>query len=93
MNMTMETLWNEFLAGECAAARTDEERTLMRRVAEAHAELKARLTPEQSAADEAYTEAVYELQSCLMKKAFFCGCELASSFILTVSAAKKAPLA
>ncbi len=82
MRETLEKLWNEYFAEECAALDTEEERALVRRAAEAHKTANELLTKEQGAVMEQYVETVYEIQNCFGKKAFVKGCEFAVAFLL-----------
>ncbi|MBO7292626.1 MAG: hypothetical protein J6V07_01685 [Clostridia bacterium] len=82
MERILEKLWDEYLAEECAAMDTEEERRLVRVAAEKHKTAEARLTKEQSAAVEEYVEALYDSHSFFVKKAFLKGCELATAFLI-----------
>ena len=81
MKKTMEKLWNDYLLDECAVMDA-EERALLEKVMEMQRVASALLTKEQNEAVEKYIEALYEIQSFFAKKAFFKGCEFATSFFL-----------
>ena len=82
MKKTLEKLWNEFFAEECAVIDTKEERALIKKAAEIHKAANELLTKEQSDTIEKYIEVIYEIQGFFIKKAFFSGCEFATSFFL-----------
>ena len=81
MKKTMENLWNNYLLDECAIMDT-EERALLEKAMETQRAVNVLLTKEQNKAVEEYIEALYEIQSIFAKKAFFKGCEFATSFFL-----------
>ena len=80
MKTIFEKLWEECFAEDCARMKTEEERRLAKNVAKKGREIKKLLTEEQSGAIEAYEEAIYELQSYLVRRAFLKGIDLATSF-------------
>ena len=80
MKITLEKLWNEYFAEECAAINTEEEKALMKKAIEMQKKANESLTKEQSDAIEKYIEVLYQIQGCYIKKAFFDGCEFATSF-------------
>ena len=82
MKKTLEKLWNEYLLDECAKIDTDEERNLTRKTAELHEKANALLNKEQKDAVEKYVDALCDIESLFVKKAFFKGCEFAVSFLL-----------
>ena len=82
MKETLERLWNEYFSEECAVIETEEERLLSRRVSESREVANATLTAEQCATVQQFIDALYEMQSAFVKKAFFKGCEFALSFIV-----------
>ena len=81
MKETLEKLWNECFAEECAMLDTEEEKAPIRKVAELQKKASELLTKEQRCAVEKYIEALYESQCFYVKKAFFKGCEFATSFL------------
>ena len=81
MKKTLEKLWNECFAEECAVIDTEEEKELTKEAAQFHKAVDALLTKEQRDANEKYIEMLYQMQGCFSKKAFLKGCEFASSFI------------
>ena len=81
MKEELEKIWNEYLAEECAAINTEEERVLIRKAGERRKTASELLTAEQSNAIEKYVEVLYDIQSFCIKKAFFKGCEFAMSFL------------
>ena len=90
MKETLEKLWNEYFAEKCSAIDTEEERELIKKSAEMHKTLDELLTKEQSDAIEKYVEILYEIQGFFIKKAFFKGCEFATSFIFEAGKFEKA---
>ena len=82
MKHTLEKLWDEYFAEECAVIDTEEERMFLRKAAEVHKKASELLTKEQNNAIEKYTEALYDIQAYLTKKAFFKGCEFTISLFV-----------
>ena len=82
MKETLEKLWNECFAEECAMLDTEEEKESIRKVADLQKKASELLTKEQRYAVEKYIEALYESQSFYVKKAFFKGCKFATSFLI-----------
>ena len=80
MTETLEKLWNEYFAEECALINTAEERVLVKKAVELRKTANELLTKEQSEAMEKHMEVLYEIQDFSVKKAFFKGCEFAISF-------------
>lgn len=78
----LSKLWEEYFAEECARIDTKEEKALMRTVTETQNAANELLTKEGKDAVQAHIEALYELHSRFVKKAFFKGCEFAVSFFL-----------
>ncbi len=81
MKEILENLWNEYFAEECAVIDTDEERAFLVRTGELHESVNELLTKEQRETIEKYIEALYEMQNLFVKKAFFKGCEFATTFL------------
>ena len=81
MKETLEKLWKEYFAEECATTDTEEERTLAKKALEMHKTVNELLTKEQIVAIEKYIDALFEMQDSFVKKAFFKGCEFAISFL------------
>lgn len=84
MKETLETLWNEHFAEECSVIDTKEERALLKKADETHKTVNGLLTREQNEAVEKYVEALYQIQGSFVKKAFFKGCQFATSFFFEV---------
>ena len=82
MKNTLEKLWNEYLSSECAVIDTDEERRLTKKAAELHEKADVLLDNEQRAAVEKIIDALCDVNAIFTKKAFFKGCEFATSFLL-----------
>lgn len=89
MKETLEKLWNEYLWDECAAIDTDEERNLTKKTIELHEKANALLNDKQKDAVEKYVDALCEIDSFFLKKAFLKGCEFAVSFLLEAGNFKK----
>ncbi|MBQ4324792.1 MAG: hypothetical protein IJC29_03265 [Clostridia bacterium] len=86
MKKTLETLWYDYFSDECSALVTAEEKALAKRAVALHEAVGELLTREQSAAVEAYVDALYEIEGCFVKKAFLKGCEFATSFFFEAGA-------
>ena len=84
MKKLLEKLWVEYFAEECACIDTEEERRLIKKVAEMQNTINELLTKEQNEHIQNHTEALYEMQGLFVKKAFFKGCEFALSFFLEI---------
>ena len=82
MKKTLKKLWNEYISDECSKINTDEEQMLMRKTVELHEKVKTLLNKEQEDAVEKYTDALCDVESLFVKKAFFKGYEFAVSFLL-----------
>lgn len=80
MRETLEKLWNEYFAEKCALINTEEERALIKKAVDMQKSANETLTKDQRKAIQEYIEAIYEFQSFSVKKAFFYGCEFATSF-------------
>lgn len=81
MRKFFEKVWDEYLAEKCAAIETDEERELIKRIAERRHLLDELTTKEQKDALEGYAEALMNAQAFESKKAFIKGFSFAMSFI------------
>ena len=81
-NKMIEKLWNEYFAEVCSVIETNEEKTMTKRLIELHKLVNESLTKEQNEAVENHLEALLEMQSLLIKKSFFKGCEFATEFLL-----------
>ena len=82
MKITLEKLWDEYLAEECATIETEEERKTAKCAISLHEKANALLSKEQEIAVEKYVDALSDIQSLFVKKAFFKGCEFAFSFLV-----------
>ena len=82
MKKITESLWNDYLADECAMLDTEEEKDLSKRISETHEELAKTFTKEQNKAIDALIDLLCELDGILAKKAFTKGCELTANFLL-----------
>ena len=82
MKKTLEKLWSEYLSSECAVIDTDEERILTKKASELHERLDALLDNDQREAVERFVDALCDVNAIFTKKAFFKGCEFATSFLL-----------
>ena len=81
MKTLLEKLWNDYLADECAAMDTAEEKALTAKVAALHDQASALLTEEQRAAVDQYLDALCDLDALFARKAFVRGCEFAVAFL------------
>ena len=81
MKKTLEKLWDDCFAEECALIDTEEEKELIKEAVQMRKTADELLTREQSDAVEKYIEALYDIQISGNKKAFFKGCEFAISFL------------
>ena len=89
MKETLEKLWEEYLAEECAYIDTEEERELIKNVAGMYETLKELLTKAQSDAVEEYVEAIYQMEASYVRRAFCKGCEVTASVLLEAGAFEK----
>ena len=89
MKETLEKLWSDYLLDECAVIKTDEERSLSKKASFLHDELDASLSDAQKDTCEKYIDALCSLDSLFATRAFFKGCEFATSFLLEVGIFKK----
>ena len=89
MNKTLELLWNEYFADECARLATDKEREQTKEAAQIHEYINARLTENEKEGFDKYIDALCDIQCSFAKRAFFKGCEFAASFLLEVYAIDK----
>ena len=89
MKDTLEKLWDDYFAPDCAVIETEAEKALAQKVLQLQKTAHAPLTSEQIQAIEKYIDAICELESTFTKKAFFKGCEFAISFILESGDLKK----
>jgi len=89
MKETLTKLWNEYFSEECAVISTNEERSLVRRAGELHEKANALLDKKQEEAIERYVEALYEIESVYLRKAFLKGCEFAMSFFVEAGGFEK----
>ena len=81
MKQTLEKLWNDYLADECAAINSDEERKLAKITLELHEKVNSTLNEAQKNAVEEYIDALFDVEAIFLRKAFLKGCEFAVSFI------------
>ena len=84
MKETLEKLWTEYLEEDCATFNIGKERELANKSIREHKTINGLLTKEQSACVEEYIDTLLEIESLLVKKAFFKGCEFTASFLLEV---------
>lgn len=82
MKKTLEKLWNDYLSDECAKIDTDEERSLTKKTSELHEKANTLLNKDQKDSVEKYVDALCDLETLFVKKAFLKGCEFAFSFLL-----------
>ena len=78
MKETIENLWDEYL---CSTVDMDGERELTQKTIDLNEKAMALLDNEQRAAVEAYINAIYDIETILVKKAFVKGCEFTASFL------------
>lgn len=83
MENSIEKLWNEYFAEQCATMTTDEEHILAKSAIEKRKVLSASLSVDQSEALNSYIDILFEIQSTFIKKAFFNGCKFATAFFST----------
>ena len=84
MKKTLERLWDEYFLELCAVIDTEEERKLIKEIADLHKKASALLEKEQEKAVEKYVDALYDMQALFVKKAFCKGCKFAASFLLEI---------
>ena len=81
MKKILEGLWDEYALEKCSAIDTVEEENLAKRALDLHEAVNEMLDETQKDAVEKYLDAVCDINACFAKKAFFKGCEFASSFL------------
>ena len=81
MKEILNNLWNEYFSEECISVNTNEEKELIKKLADIREKTNAKLNEEQKNAVEKCIEAVYDVESAYRKKSFFKGCEFAVSFL------------
>ena len=89
MREILNKLWYEFFSEECITVDTNEEKQLIKKLAELREKTNAQLNEEQKDAVEKCIEAVYDVESAYRKKSFFKGCEFAVSFLFELGYNKK----
>ncbi len=89
MKETLEKLWSEYFWEKSSEVDTVEERNMIKQAAELNEKLNALLNDEQKDAVEKYVEALYDVNSVFVKKAFFKGCEFTVSFLFEAGNIKK----
>ena len=82
MKQTLEKLWYEYFEDECSVIDTEEERKLTKTAVELHEKANSLLNNEQKDAVEEYIDAMCNVESVFLRKAFIKGCEFAASFLL-----------
>ena len=86
MKETLENLWDEYLY---STVDMDRECQLTQKKIELKEKAMALLDNTQRAAVEAYVDAIYDIETVLIKKAFVKGCEFTASFLLEAGDLKK----
>lgn len=71
MKQTLEKLWNDYLADECATINSDEERKLAKITVELHEKVNSTLNEAQKNAVEEYIDALFDVEAIFLRKAFF----------------------
>ena len=89
MKKSLEKLWNEYFAEECATIKTKEERSLTKKAIEMYDAVNKLLQNEQIEVVYKYIDALCEVQGLYAKRAFFTGCEFAISFITEAGYSKE----
>lgn len=82
MEQILEKLWDEYLFLECAEMETEKEREFTRKAGKQREKVNSLLNKEQQEALEKYVDAIYDMESLFIKKAFFKGCEFTLSFLI-----------
>ena len=82
MKKTLERLWKDYLCDECSEIDTEEEKELLKDVIEKHEAVNGLLTKEQIDLVDTYVDALCDMNSFFVKKAFVKGCEFAASFLI-----------
>ena len=85
MKKLFDKLWNGFFAEECASSNTEEERVIAKKVIEIRKTLDKLLTPEQLETAQKYIDALYEMQSFSVKKAFLTGLDFGASLMFHIA--------
>ena len=82
MKETLEKLWRDYLADECAAIDTKEERELSKKAIVLQEKANALMSEEGKDTLQSYVDALCDINAIFAEKAFFKGCEFALSFLL-----------
>ena len=85
----LEKLWYDHLADECTRISTPEEKMLIKKTVDKHELARKALATEQTEIIEDYIDALLELHSLVIKKAFFNGCRFATSFMIKTNPFEK----
>lgn len=86
MKETIENLWDEYLY---STVEIDKDGQLTKKILDLNEKAMALLNDEQRTAVEAYVDAIYDIETVLIKKAFVKGCEFTASFLLEAGDLKK----
>ena len=86
MKETLENLWDEYLY---STVDMDRERQLTQKTIDLNKKAMGSLNDEQREAVEEYIDAIYDIETVLIKKAFVKGCEFTASFLLEAGDLKK----
>ena len=81
MKSDVEGLWSDYLSDECARIDTDEERRLVKGIVTLHDAVNGVLDDRQRDLVDRYVDELLSVQAAFAKKAFFKGCEFATSFM------------
>ena len=86
MKEMLENLWDEYL---CSTVDMDREGQLTQKTIDLNKKAMGSLNDEQREAVEEYIDAIYDIETVLIKKAFVKGCEFTASFLLEAGDLKK----
>ncbi len=81
MKEILNNLWEKYFFEECSTINTNEEKELLKKLADLREKAYVSLNDEEKEAVERCFETLYDIETIYAKKAFFKGCEFAVSFL------------
>ena len=81
MKEILNKLWEKYFFEECSTINTNEEKELLKKLADLREKAYVSLNDEEREAVERCFETLYDIETIYAKKAFFKGCEFAVSFL------------
>lgn len=81
MKETLEKIWNDYFADECARMESKQEKALAKQAINLHNVANDLLSKEQRDAIEKYVDILCDINTSYARKAFVTGCKFATSFL------------